>query len=118
MRRFLANLTLVSLLVGTIAMPAPAFAEGPPGGPSLGEVPPLRAEGPVTLPDGRVLPVKPAWIQGTSVQAEMLAAHANDRLHFVPGARPQPRGSSTARGMRSCRSDRWCRRSRNCDRRF
>jgi spore germination protein YaaH len=69
------------------------MAGGPSGAPPI---PPLRAAGAVVLPNGRVLPVKPAWAQERSVQAEMLAAHAADKLSFVPGARPHGHGDAVA----------------------
>ncbi len=74
-------------------MPPAALAGGPP---SDITIPPLRAAGPVVLPNGRVLPVKPDWVQDASVQAEMLAQHANDRLTFTPGAQPRRLGEAGA----------------------
>jgi len=96
-RRFLVVETLLAVLAGTVSAPFPALGAGPPhGGTPLVEVPPLVADGPVVLPNGRVLPVQPAWVHESSVQAEMLAAHAGDRIDFVPGDPPQPRGGDNA----------------------
>ena len=75
-------------------MPGTALATDPSPGSSLLEVPALRADGPVVLPDGRVLPVEPASAPDSSVQAEMLAAHAGDRVDFAPGDAPLPRSAS------------------------
>lgn len=85
-------LTLVSLLIvvaGSVSMPPATLAGDPPNW-----IPPLRADGPVVLPNGRVLPVKPAWVQESSVQAEMLAEHSNDHPNFTPGAQPSKLGEA------------------------
>ena len=74
-------------------MPPGALAGGPP---TDLPIPPLRADGPVVLPNGRVLPVKPDWVQESSVQAQMLAEHANDNLQFEPGAQPRRLGEAGA----------------------
>jgi len=89
-----AALTLLSGML----VAAPTARAGDPNSsvPPVVEVPPLRADGPVTLPNGRVLAVKPAWIQESSVQAQMLAEHANDRLTFTPGERPNPMSAAAA----------------------
>jgi len=92
-RRLLALTTLLVLLAGSVSIPSGALAGGPPPD---GQVPALIADGPVVLPNGRVLPVKPGWMHETSVQAEMLAEHANDRLNFEPGAQPRARGDAGA----------------------
>jgi spore germination protein YaaH len=87
---------LVSLLIataGSVSAPVVAVAGDPQTGTAI---PPLRADGPVILPNGRVLPVQPAWVQESSVQAEMLAAHANDRRVFTPGALPHGLGEAGA----------------------
>ncbi len=85
------------MLAGSLSAPAAVLGDGPLDGQAPPtDVPPLRADGPVMLPDGRVLPVEPAWVQESSVQAEMLAAHASDRISFVPGDPPQPRGAPGA----------------------
>lgn len=73
------------MLAGGVAAPMPARAADP-------TVPPLTT-GPIVLDDGRVLPVMPAWVQDSSVQAEMLAAHAGDQIQFAPGAQPEPRSA-------------------------
>ncbi|MEX2137561.1 MAG: glycosyl hydrolase family 18 protein [Chloroflexota bacterium] len=88
-RRILALVTLLIVLAGSASAPPMALAGGPP-------IPPLRADGPVVLPNARVLPMKPDWVQESSVQAEMLAEHANDRLTFEPGARPRRLGEAGA----------------------
>jgi spore germination protein YaaH len=92
-RRIVALVTLLLVLAGSISVPSAALAGGPPGDPTI---PPLRADGPVTLPNGRVLPVRPDWVQESSVQAEMLAAHGNDHLTFEPGAQPRRLGEAGA----------------------
>ena len=82
---------LATIVLGALSVPGTALATDP--SPSLGPftVPALRSEGPVALPDGRVLPVEPANAPHGSVQAEMLAAHATDRVTFAPGDAPMPR---------------------------
>lgn len=92
-RRLFALISLAVVLAGSVSAPGMALAVDPPAG---GAIPPLRGEGPVVLPDGRVLPVKPDWLQESSVQAEMLAEHANDHLTFVPGAQPRKLGQAGA----------------------
>ncbi len=92
MRRFLALVTAGLFLAGAALAPSAALGGGPPGTP----IPPLRSDGPIALPDGRVLPVKPASVHEASVQAEMLAAHAGDRITFVPGERPRARNEALA----------------------
>ncbi len=90
--RFLVGGTLVAVLAASLSVPSTTLGTDPSGGPApLTQVPPLRTDGPVMLPDGRVLPVQPSSIQESSVRAEMLAAHADDRIAFTPGAVPQPR---------------------------
>ena len=90
-RRILAVICLLIVTAGSVSIPQPALAGDPPTW-----IPPLRADGPVVLPNGRVLPVKPAWVQESSVQAEMLAEHANDRPTFEPGAQPRKLGEAGA----------------------
>jgi len=84
-----------ALLVALIAVSAPfgatpLWAAGPSSPASAAwPVPPRVAEGPVILPDGTVLPVAPASLfTRESVQAEMAADHAADRMTFTPGATP------------------------------
>ncbi len=90
MRRFLVLVALLATFAGTLSLPGAAFAEGPIDGQTpLVVVPPLRSDGPVVLSNGRVLPVEPASVPDSSVQAEMLAAHAGDRIQFTPGAVPR-----------------------------
>jgi spore germination protein YaaH len=49
------------------------------------------ADGPVTLPNGKVLPVAPHDLaQQRSVQAEMEAEHAGEVYDFTPGVTPAP----------------------------
>jgi spore germination protein YaaH len=90
-RRLFALFSLFLVLAGSLSAPAVALGGDPPS-----PIPPLRADGPVVLPNGRVLPVKPDWVQQSSVQAEMLAEHANDHLTFVPGAQPRQLGEAGA----------------------
>ena len=90
-RRILALVTLLVVLAGSVSAPSAALAGNP-----WSSIPPLLPDGPVTLPNGKVLPVRPGWVQESSVQAEMLAEHANDQLTFVPGERPHERGEATA----------------------
>jgi spore germination protein YaaH len=92
-RRLLALLSLLAVLVGSVSGPSVTLAGDPPGREAI---PALRPDGPVTLPNGRVLPVEPAWVHDASVQAEMLAEHENDRVSFVPGARPRALGEAGA----------------------
>ena len=90
--RLLVGGTLAAVLAASLSLPATALGTDPLGGPApFTGVPPLGTDGPVLLSDGRVLPVEPASIQESSVQAEMLTAHAADRIAFAPGALPQPR---------------------------
>ena len=53
-RRLLALTTLLVLLAGSVSIPSGALAGGPPPD---GQVPALIADGPVVLPNGKVLPV-------------------------------------------------------------
>ena len=87
-RRFLALAALTAVFTASLSAPASVLGDAP--------IPPLRPDGPVVLPDGRVLPVKPASLHEASVQAEMLAAHASDQIQFTPGDRPQPIGPPDA----------------------
>ncbi len=75
--------TLFLLAFALVSAPA-TIAGGPPDH----AVPPLRSDGPVVLPNGKVLPVAPAGTQGPSQMAAALAAHAHDVLGFTPGAKP------------------------------
>ena len=92
-RRLLLFAVALAVFGASAFGPSTTMAGGPSGTPPI---PPLRAAGPVTLPNGRVLPLKPAWVQERSVQAEMLAAHAADKLSFVPGARPHGHADAVA----------------------
>jgi len=58
-RRTVALVSLFVIIMGSITVPSAALAGGPPGG----AVPGLLPDGPVVLPNGRVLPVKPEWVQ-------------------------------------------------------
>jgi spore germination protein YaaH len=93
-RRFLALLALLAVLTASLAAPGIALGDEPTTGtgPPI-EIPPLRPDGPVTLPDGRVLPARPAAAPAFSVQAEMLEAHGADQMQFAPGEPPQPLGA-------------------------
>ncbi len=88
-RRSFVVLCLVTVMAGGLVNVPSAAAADPP-------VPPLRADGPITLPTGRILPAMPPGLQRASVQAEMLAAHADDPVDFTPGARPQSRAGAVA----------------------
>ena len=99
MRNRRAALLLATLLLATGMLHAPwTSATGPSSVPPSTPVriPPLRRDGPITLPDGRVLPVMPRGLQQSSIQAQMLAMHAADRVAFTPGQRPRPRGAPGA----------------------
>ena len=99
MRHRRAALLLATLLLATGMLHAPwTSATGPSSVPPSTPVriPPLRRDGPITLPDGRVLPVMPRGLQQSSIQAQMLAMHAADRVAFTPGQRPRPRGAPGA----------------------
>jgi spore germination protein YaaH len=87
-RRFLALAALLAVFTASLSAPSSVLGDAP--------IPPLRPDGPVVLPDGRVLPTKPASVHESSVQAEMLAAHERDQIQFVPGDRPQPIGTPDA----------------------
>jgi len=89
-RRFLSLAILFAVFTASLSAPSSALGEGP------SEIPPLRPDGPVVLPNGKVLPVRPASVKESSVQAEMLAAHGRDKITFVPGERPQPIGAPGA----------------------
>ncbi len=95
-RRLLALVTTVVVLAGSASAPSVVMAGGPPAG---SPIPPLRSDGPVVLPSGRVLPVRPAGVHESSVQAEMLAAHAGDKITFAPGERPRARGAGAILGL-------------------
>ena len=86
-RRILVVVTAAFVLAAGAWSPSLALGGGPP---TSFPIPPLRQDGPVVLPNGRVLPVMPEADREPSVQAEMLAAHANDQITFEPGAPPQP----------------------------
>ncbi len=89
-------LIFTTILAGAFSLPGAALAADPSPGPGqLFEVPPLRSDGPVVLPDGRVLPVEPAAAPDSSAEADMLAAHAGARISFAPGDAPQPRSGSS-----------------------
>ena len=92
-RRLLLFAIALAICGGSAFGPSTAMAGGPSG---TAAIPPLRAAGAVTLPNGRVLPVKPAWVHEASVQAEMLAAHAADTLTFTPGSRPHGHSDAVA----------------------
>ena len=87
-RRFVALVALLAVFTASLAAPGSVLGDTP--------IPPLRPDGPVVLPDGRVLPAKPSSLRESSVQAEMLAAHGNDKIQFTPGDRPQPIGAPDA----------------------
>ena len=89
-RRALVSIAMAAaLLAGPSAnAPAPVDASGPGTG-SGASVPPTLPNAPITLPDGRVLPLPPpGYFDHESVPATLAAAHAHDDLDFEPGARP------------------------------
>jgi spore germination protein YaaH len=93
--------SLLLILATTTAMlgaPAPIAAVGPGGASTAAPIPPLLPDGPIRLPNGKLLPVAPAWAPRSSAEAEMLAEHEHDSIPFTPGARPRPRdaGVTTA----------------------
>jgi spore germination protein YaaH len=99
MRRTTAVLLLlVVTTTGMLGSAMPIAAAGPSGSPAEKAIPALLPDGPVRLPNGKVLPVAPAWAPRGSAEAEMLAQHEHDRIPFVPGALPRPMsgGISTA----------------------
>ena len=86
-----ALLPILALLVFSIGRPGLATAGNPNGA-----VPPVRANGPVVLPNGRVLRMPPAGATGPSEMATAWLEHEKDALSFDPGARPQPLRSGGA----------------------
>src|SRR3990170_7544466 len=96
-RRIFVIAVLTAVMTGAVSVPVGVLAAGPTSPtPPASVVPPLRGDGPVTLPNGKVLPVKPAWVQESSVQAQMLAEHEHDRPAFTPGGRPNKINASGA----------------------
>ena len=98
-RRKLTVLCLVAVMAGGLINVSGTVAADPPAGPFA--VPPLLADGPITLPNGRILKAMPPGLQRPSVQAEMLAAHADDPVNFTPGSRPQPRAGAVTASIAS-----------------
>ena len=78
MRRVPVAVLAVLLIIGS-SPAGPARAADP-----LAPLP----DGAVVASDGRVLPPMPDGLETTSIQAEMLAAHADDPVHFTPGDAP------------------------------
>ncbi len=76
---------ILALLTASVGLPGAVSAGGPGDG-----VPPLRSEGPIVLPNGKVLPVAPRGLAGASEMAVAWAEHQDDKLSFTPGARPHP----------------------------
>ena len=91
MGRLSRVLVFLSLLLAMVAAPGMTAA----GEPTV-SVPPLRPEGPIILPNGRVLPVPPAGSEGPSEMAGAWRDHLNDNITFSPGARPAPLRSTGA----------------------
>lgn len=89
LRVLLVGPLVALLLAGTMAPVGAADPSPPPAfGPSW-PIPPTTPDGPVTLPDGNVLPAAPAWYASApSVQAQMLAEHDREGRSFVPGGPP------------------------------
>jgi spore germination protein YaaH len=99
MRHRGSALLLATLLLAAGLPDAPRAAATDPSpvpGSQQVTIPPLLANGPITLPNGRVLPAMPRGLQQSSIQAEMLALHEADRVDFTPGERPRPRGAAGA----------------------
>jgi len=90
--RTVAARVLFSVLVAAAAahgIPPVLHAADPHSPSAPWPVPPIIADGPVTLPSGKVLPVAPAALrQQPSAHVEMAADHAADVIPFTPGARP------------------------------
>jgi spore germination protein YaaH len=96
-RRSAILLATLLLVAGLLDAPGAAATDpsSVPGSPRV-TIAPLLADGPITLPNGHVLPVMPRGVQQSSIQAEMLALHAADRITFTPGEHPLPRGGASA----------------------
>jgi len=93
------SVVLAILLAVATAVGAPSRlgAADPPAGGAPWPVPPTVADGPVTLPNGKVLPVAPPCLgRQRSVQAEMEAEHADEIYDFTPGLKPVPLAAPTA----------------------
>jgi len=75
------------VLVISVCQPAVVTGTGP-FTPSGKPAAPL-APGSIRLPNGRILPAQPPGLERPSEMAVEWLAHANDRIVFTPGARPQ-----------------------------
>ncbi|MGH2463344.1 MAG: glycosyl hydrolase family 18 protein [Candidatus Limnocylindria bacterium] len=85
----IARLLVTLILFGVVGGSPSAMLGAEPAPAVAWPVPPRVPDGPLTLADGTVLPVAPASLfTRQSVQAEMAADHADDKLTFMPGARP------------------------------
>ena len=90
-------LAILLTLATAVGAPSRLGAADPPAGGAPWPVPPTVADGPITLPNGKVLPVaSPGLGQQRSVQAEMEAEHADEIYDFRPGLRPAPLAAPTA----------------------
>lgn len=83
---------VLSLAILTLGGPGTATAADP----RAATIPPLRAEGAVRLPNGKVLPLPPAGATGPSEMATAWAEHAHDAISFTPGAVPRALAPSSA----------------------
>jgi len=85
-RALLSVLVAVTFAYGT---PPSLNAGGPQAPNTPWPVPPTIADGPVTLSNGKVLPVAPAALrEQPSAHAQMEVDHAADVIVFTPGERP------------------------------
>jgi len=82
-----STVLVLLLLAISICQPGIVAGEGPltPPRPAQTIVP-----GSIVLPNGRVLPPQPRGVGGPSEMAVQWLAHANDRIAFTPGHKPQP----------------------------
>jgi len=82
-----STVLVLLLLAISICQPGMVAGEGPltPPRPAQTIVP-----GSIVLPSGRVLPPQPRGVGGPSEMAVQWLAHANDRIAFTPGPKPQP----------------------------
>ncbi|MEX0888890.1 MAG: glycosyl hydrolase family 18 protein, partial [Chloroflexota bacterium] len=90
-------MAILLALATAVGAPSRIGAADPPAGGAPWPVPPTLADGPITLPNGKVLPVPPPGLgQRLSVQAEMEAEHADATFDFTPGVKPTPLAAPTA----------------------
>ena len=92
-RRILALATLLVVLAG---VGLGAWRRWPAAAPTTSRSRCRAGRPGHACPTGRVLPVRPDWIQESSVQAEMLAEHAQRSPTFDAGAQPRRLGEAGA----------------------